>query len=223
MTNSFKYDFLKTHQRTSLTNIHKKVIYFLQKKVNIEIEKEFSPYSADIYIPSLNVVVECDGGKWHNFPLGSDRDRKRDELIIKKYKVKRVYRIWDRDIKKNCKLSLILDGVLNDNVIYKLSKNDTLIIVIGEKHYKGIVKKVNKLDYIVLIPSLNKKVTIDRNGLFKINEIWYRSYKLTKTTAMPLWCSSISSTIEKVLKNKTIPECEEIISSIKKFISEKEN
>lgn len=223
MTTSFKYDFLKTHQRTSLTNIHKKVIYFLQKKVCIDIEKEFNPYSADIYVPSLNVVVECDGGKWHNFPLGSDRDRKRDELIVKKYNVKRVYRIWDRDIKKNCKLNLILDGILQDNLVNKLSKNDTLILVIGEKHYKGVVKKVNKLDYAVSVPSLNRKIIIDRNGLFKIDGAWYRCYKLTKITAMPLWCSSVSSVIEKTLKNKTIPECEEIINSIKKFISEKEN
>ena len=36
-------------------------------------------YIADFFIPSMNLIIECDGEVWH--PLGNSRDRKRDAVL----------------------------------------------------------------------------------------------------------------------------------------------
>ena len=54
-------------------------------------------YQCDILVPSLNLVIECDGDYWHNYPIGLDIDYVRtSELIEKGFKV---LRLWERDIK----------------------------------------------------------------------------------------------------------------------------
>jgi very-short-patch-repair endonuclease len=55
-------------------------------------------YQCDIFIPSLNLVIECDGMYWHSYPTGRDIDYIRTkELIEKGFKV---LRIWEVDIRK---------------------------------------------------------------------------------------------------------------------------
>ncbi|MCH7851111.1 MAG: DUF559 domain-containing protein [Nanoarchaeota archaeon] len=55
-------------------------------------------YQCDILIPSMNLVIECDGDYWHKYPIGLERDHIRTkELIEKGFKV---LRLWERDIKK---------------------------------------------------------------------------------------------------------------------------
>ena len=55
-------------------------------------------YQCDILIPSMNLVIECDGDYWHKYPAGLDRDHIRTkELIEKGFKV---LRLWERDIRK---------------------------------------------------------------------------------------------------------------------------
>ena len=104
MTKTFAYAYKTKHQRTTLTNIHRKVIDFLlDRKIPVDIEKDFPPYQADIYIPSKNIVVECDGNKWHGGKKGNEHDRTRDKVLIEKYKVKRVVRILGTDIQDNKK------------------------------------------------------------------------------------------------------------------------
>jgi len=59
-------------------------------------------YQCDILIPSINLVIECDGDYWHNYPIGNKKDHIRTlELIEKGF---RVLRLWEREIKD---LSLI--------------------------------------------------------------------------------------------------------------------
>jgi len=54
-------------------------------------------YQCDILIPSMNLVIECDGNYWHKYPIGNDIDHIRtNELIQKGFKV---LRLWEHNIK----------------------------------------------------------------------------------------------------------------------------
>jgi len=55
-------------------------------------------YQCDIFIPSLNLIIECDGNYWHKYPTGTEMDKIRTkELIEKGFKV---LRLWEVDINK---------------------------------------------------------------------------------------------------------------------------
>lgn len=219
MPNAFDWNYMKRNQRTTMTNIHRKVIRFLEdRKINIVVEKEFSPYSVDIYIPSLNVAVECDGSKWHGGRNGCDRDRKRDKFLVQNCKINRVYRILDKDIDVNDKLELILDGILEENLITTLKKKDSLIIYYGDKSYKGVVVKENKHSYSVKFKSLELKTSVDKNGLTNIKGKWYRCVEFNKKNAIPLWCKSINDCVKEVMRNKDIDECQKLFKKLKNKI-----
>jgi very-short-patch-repair endonuclease len=67
--------------------------YFTHQYMNIQ-----ESYQCDILIPSMNLIIECDGDYWHNYPFGNNKDKIRTaELIAKGFKV---IRLWERDIKK---------------------------------------------------------------------------------------------------------------------------
>ena len=54
-------------------------------------------YQCDILIPSLNLVIECDGDYWHHYPYGNDIDHIRTkELIRDGYKI---LRLWECEIR----------------------------------------------------------------------------------------------------------------------------
>ena len=53
-------------------------------------------YQCDIVIPSMNLVIECDGDYWHKYPVGREIDNIRtSELIEKGFKV---LRLWEHEI-----------------------------------------------------------------------------------------------------------------------------
>ncbi len=55
-------------------------------------------YQCDILIPSMNLVIECDGDYWHKYPIGNDLDHMRtQELLDKGFKV---LRLWEFEIRK---------------------------------------------------------------------------------------------------------------------------
>lgn len=55
-------------------------------------------YQVDILIPSLNLVIECDGDYWHKYPLGNAIDHVRTrELLEKGF---RVLRLWEKEIRE---------------------------------------------------------------------------------------------------------------------------
>ena len=69
-------------------------ITFLTHQYMKEIEHG---YQCDILIPSMNLIIECDGNYWHSYPAGTDIDHIRTKELIKKgFKV---LRLWEKDIK----------------------------------------------------------------------------------------------------------------------------
>ena len=83
------------------TTIEVKIQIFL-KQMNIEfLTHQYMninhAYQCDIFIPSKNMVIECDGIYWHNYPLGNPIDITRSiELREKGYKI---LRLWENEIK----------------------------------------------------------------------------------------------------------------------------
>lgn len=82
------------------TSIEVKIQKFL-KKLRIEFfthqyMKIEHGYQCDILIPSMNMVIECDGDYWHKYPIGRDNDKIRTKELIKKgFKV---LRLWECEI-----------------------------------------------------------------------------------------------------------------------------
>lgn len=55
-------------------------------------------YQCDFLIPSMNLIIECDGDYWHNYPMGREIDKIRtNELLEKGFKV---LRLWEFEIKE---------------------------------------------------------------------------------------------------------------------------
>lgn len=63
---------------------------------HIYLSKIAHAYQCDIFIPSIKLVIECDGMYWHHYPIGNDLDHIRTkELIEKGFKV---LRLWEYEI-----------------------------------------------------------------------------------------------------------------------------
>ncbi len=69
-----------------------KIEFFTHQYMNIE-----HGYQCDIFVPSMNLVLETDGNYWHKYPTGREIDHIRTkELLEKGFKV---LRLWESDIK----------------------------------------------------------------------------------------------------------------------------
>jgi len=53
-------------------------------------------YQCDILIPSMKMVIECDGNYWHRYPVGTELDHIRTKELIKNGF--RVLRLWESEI-----------------------------------------------------------------------------------------------------------------------------
>jgi len=70
-----------------------KIEFYTHQYIHIE-----HGYQCDISIPSMNLVIECDGDYWHKYPVGTEMDRIRTrEMIEKGYKV---LRLWEHEIRE---------------------------------------------------------------------------------------------------------------------------
>ena len=52
--------------------------------------KRAAVHKVDLYLPTLNLVIECDGERWHSLPEAVKRDTDWDEIISKKCDVLRL-------------------------------------------------------------------------------------------------------------------------------------
>lgn len=221
--NVSKFDYIRRHQKTSFTGIHCKVIDYLKDIIPIEAEREFAPYSADVYLPTLNSIIECDGGKWHNYPYGSSRDKHRDKIIKAKYKVKNIYRIWGKDIENTNKLKLILDGIIKGDLIPKLKKTQDVVFELGEKNIKAKVIKINKFTFKAFVPQLKTNITIDRYGIAKIHDSYCRCVILTNSKLISIYANSLFHLFNEKAKDLNMNSVKNLYKKIKKrILSEKE-
>jgi very-short-patch-repair endonuclease len=56
------------------------------------------PFVCDFYLPKYNIIIECDGEYWHNYPNGREIDTQRvDEVEKLGYTI---YRFWAKDIEQ---------------------------------------------------------------------------------------------------------------------------
>jgi very-short-patch-repair endonuclease len=84
------------------TRIEVKIQNFL-KQLNIDffthqyIKEIEHGYQCDILVPSMSLIIECDGDYWHKYPIGNELDHIRTkELMEKGFKV---LRLWENEIK----------------------------------------------------------------------------------------------------------------------------
>ena len=81
---------IETKIRIFLDNLQ--IEYFQHKYININ-----HCYQCDFFIPSTNLVIECDGDYWHSYPTGREIDHIRTkELLERGFKV---LRLWEFEIK----------------------------------------------------------------------------------------------------------------------------
>lgn len=67
--------------------------YLQQKRVN----DGNRDYWLDFYIPSLKLVIECNGDYWHSLPERKERDKKLKEYV--KSTGRKIVFIWEHEIK----------------------------------------------------------------------------------------------------------------------------
>jgi len=105
-------------QKANPSSIEKLICKILDR-LNIKYKTQISfchgKFIVDIYVPSKNLVIECNGTYWHNydkFPKQKIRDNN-----LQRYCDKWGYKlawIWEKDIRKNPKLALknVLENIL---------------------------------------------------------------------------------------------------------------
>lgn len=83
-------------------------------------------YQCDIFIPIYNLIIECDGNYWHNYPTGKEVDHIRtNELIEKGFNV---LRLWESEIK-----TITLEEFSNKLKIYKESASKARIRILEKE------------------------------------------------------------------------------------------
>lgn len=88
------------------------------RKIGIQFEKHkplLNKYQVDLFIEP-NLVIECDGDYYHNFPEGTDSDRKKD-IALKKAGYK-VLRFWEHEI--NNSIEECIQNIINLISYFKL-------------------------------------------------------------------------------------------------------
>ena len=95
-------------------------IQCLLRELNIEfythqyMEEIEHSYQCDIFVPSLKLVIECDGDYWHKYPIGTDIDHIRTKEL--KDKGFNILRLWEHEIRGINKeeLKIKIEEIKND-------------------------------------------------------------------------------------------------------------
>ena len=106
-------------EMTGFTSIEKKVYEELERrKILFESQKTINnKFIVDVYIPSLNLIIECDGDYWHSLEKTVKKD-KSENAYLKKcgYNLLR----WsEKDIKQNVKILVDNLEVFKNNLYGK--------------------------------------------------------------------------------------------------------
>ena len=89
---NFPLDDTKIEKKIQRYLISKNIDFIKHKHINIK-----HGYNCDIFIPSLKLVIECDGNYWHNYPYGNEIDVIRNKEM--RNKGMKVIRLWENEIK----------------------------------------------------------------------------------------------------------------------------
>lgn len=85
-------------QASSPTSIER-AVHQLLTVLNVQFiaPMAIGPYLADVFVPSKNLVIECDGDYWHTRPGAQERDRRKDSY----YRASgyTIVRLWEHEIK----------------------------------------------------------------------------------------------------------------------------
>lgn len=87
-----------------MTQLHRKLVELLEElHLQVEIEKAFTPYSVDVYLPRLHVVIEADGPQHKNHA----KDALRDGVLRVRYGLP-VYRVTEEQMSHGGILKAVL-------------------------------------------------------------------------------------------------------------------
>lgn len=75
-------------------------------------------FRSDFYLPTYNIVIECDGDYWHNRPDTKERDKRKNKYI--KSKGYTLFRFWEHEINEDIAKCV-------DTLSLKMDKNDLKI------------------------------------------------------------------------------------------------
>ena len=76
--------------------------------IKYETQKKVGIWFVDIYLPEMNLVIECNGNHWHNYDLFPDT-KKRDQALQNHCDNKGIHLVWlwEKDITKDPEEALI--------------------------------------------------------------------------------------------------------------------
>ncbi len=77
-------------------------------KVPFQTHIRFHPYTVDIYIPKIKLVIECDGFYWHNLEAVKAKAPKRETFLKEKGLL--IIHLLEKDIKHD-PLQALLTGL----------------------------------------------------------------------------------------------------------------
>lgn len=106
----------------------------INEGIKILPQERLEGFWVDIFIPNFNIVIECDGEYWHNYPEGTERDRYKTEKLENVGYL--VLRFWEREIHENveeCVASVI-------DAIDRLEKFKRNIIEVDDKMKEEKIK-----------------------------------------------------------------------------------
>lgn len=89
--------FRKFNGETSIENLMRQALE--TAGISFKQEVKVGIYHLDFLLPSIKVVIECDGDYWHSIPGAKRRDRRKDKLLTSKgYQI---YRFSESEIKSS--------------------------------------------------------------------------------------------------------------------------
>lgn len=96
-----------THQDTSIERKIRKAL----REMKLKFEKQYvvtKITKTDFYVPSLNLIIMCDGDYWHNLPGRKEKDEQKTKAMLNRgYKV---LRLTEKEINSNlekCKEAIL--------------------------------------------------------------------------------------------------------------------
>ena len=109
-----------------------KTVFALLERLGIPYvaEHPVGPWNFDVFIPSHNLLIECQGEYWHNLPRAVRNDKSKATYIEKYFPELRLVAIWEVEFYKEGRLENILRGVmgLETTVSVKDISFDTLSV-----------------------------------------------------------------------------------------------